>query len=144
MELITPKFVVLHCSATPDFNKNDPLFDKFGAKDIDKWHKERGFDKIGYHIVIRRSGVYEFGRALLPPKVEKGAHCKPINSESIGICYIGTKIPTTNQIKTLKQLYKIIFEQYGISKENWKAHKDYVATACPGFNIEIIRDLISI
>jgi N-acetylmuramoyl-L-alanine amidase len=144
MDLITPKIVVLHCSATPDYNSNDDLFDYFGADEINQWHKERGFDKIGYHVVVRRSGSIEYGRVLCPPQVEKGAHCKPCNSYSIGICYVGTKIPTQKQIDSLRKLYKIIHQRYGIDKNGWHAHREYVKTECPGFDISAIKDLISI
>lgn len=144
MEMITPTAVVLHCSATPDYVSTDELFDYFGADEIDKWHKQRGFDKIGYHLVIRRSGACEYGRALTPPKVEKGAHCKEANRYSIGICYIGTKIPTTAQIKTLKKLYKVILERYNIKIDQWYGHKQFSKTQCPGFDISVIKDLISL
>lgn len=144
METITPTAVILHCSATPDYKADDKLFDHFGAADIDLWHKKRGFDKIGYHIVVRRSGVYEFGRALLPPKVEKGAHCKEANSYAIGICYVGTKIPTTAQIRTLKTLYKIILERYNIPITEWHGHRELGKTECPGFEMSTIKDLISL
>jgi N-acetylmuramoyl-L-alanine amidase len=144
LDLITPTAVILHCSATPDYSADNELFDFFGADEINDWHKQRGFDKIGYHIVVRRSGAIEYGRALVPPKVEKGAHCKPTNSYSIGICYIGTKIPTTAQIKSLKKLYKVIFDRYNISINRWFAHRDFAKTECPGFEMSVIRDLISI
>lgn len=140
--MIVPKLVILHCSATPDFNMTDKLFDIFGASDIDKWHRERGFDKIGYHIVIRRSGAIEYGRLLSPPLVEKGAHCKPVNSGSIGVCYVGTNTPTFQQVNSLKAVYKMILGIYGISKENWMGHRDFANKSCPGFDMSIIRNLI--
>lgn len=57
----------------------------FRAKDIDRWHRERGFNEIGYHYVIDLDGTIEQGRAI-----EKiGAHCKGYNANSIGVCYIG-------------------------------------------------------
>lgn len=71
-------YIVIHCSATPEgYN--------FRAADIDHWHKQRGFKKIGYHYVIDLDGTIELGR----PIEEVGAHVKGHNKESIGICYIG-------------------------------------------------------
>ena len=36
------KYIVLHCSATKE---GVP----FGIEDIDRWHRQRGFRKVGYH-----------------------------------------------------------------------------------------------
>ena len=72
------KYIVVHCSAT----KNGQ---KVTADDIDKWHKARGWRKIGYHYVIRLDGAIEAGR----DEDEVGAHVSGNNSNSIGICYVG-------------------------------------------------------
>jgi N-acetyl-anhydromuramyl-L-alanine amidase AmpD len=70
--------IVIHCSDTIE-GRN------FYAHDIDLWHKQRGFRKIGYHFVIDLDGTIEQGRPLR----EVGAHVKDYNKCSIGICYIG-------------------------------------------------------
>src|SRR5690606_114532 len=70
--------LVIHCAATT------PLMD-IGAKEIDVWHKQRGWSKIGYHFVIRRNGVIEKGRDIS----EVGAHVEGYNKNSIGICMVG-------------------------------------------------------
>lgn len=70
--------IVVHCSATR-------AGQDFCAGDIEKWHKQRGWRKIGYHYVIRLDGVIENGR----PISEIGAHAFGHNADSIGICYIG-------------------------------------------------------
>ena len=54
--------IVIHCAATR------PHMD-VGAKEIREWHKERGFEDIGYHYVIRRTGVVEIGRASCRERV---------------------------------------------------------------------------
>ncbi len=92
---------VWHCSAT----KEGKIF---YAHNIDEWHKERGFRKIGYHIVILLNGKARFGRDIW----EKGAHAKGYNKNSIGICYIGgldlkgkpKDTRTDKQIATMKDL----------------------------------------
>lgn len=71
-------YIIIHCSATKAGRD-------FHAKDIDKWHRERGFDEIGYNVVVDLDGKVEKGRDISKP----GAHCKGHNSDSIGICYIG-------------------------------------------------------
>lgn len=70
--------IVVHCSAT------QPTQD-IGADTIRKWHKEQGWQDIGYHLVIRRNGMLEFGRKL----DEVGAHVQGHNATSVGICLVG-------------------------------------------------------
>ena len=70
--------IIVHCSATK-------AGQDFTATDIDRWHRERGFNGIGYHYVIRLDGKLEKGRDV----ALAGAHCKGWNEQSIGICYIG-------------------------------------------------------
>ena len=72
------KFLVLHCSATKcdrDYTEEMLLRD----------HKARGFYDIGYHFYIRKDGKMTQHRKLL----EVGAHARPYNRCSIGICYEG-------------------------------------------------------
>ena len=80
MRIIT--LIVIHCSAVrPDQTSS--------AKDIEKWHKDRGFNGTGYHCVVRRNGEIEPGR----PESVIGAHChvkgQNHNKHSIGVCYEG-------------------------------------------------------
>ena len=70
--------IIVHCSATK-------AGQDFTATDIDRWHRERGFNGIGYHYVVRLDGKLEKGRDVSLA----GAHCKGWNKRSIGICYIG-------------------------------------------------------
>lgn len=72
------KYLVVHCSATPEGRNHT-------AKDIDLWHRQRGFDGIGYNYIIRLDGTVEEGRDV--NKIP--SHVKGYNKESIGICYIG-------------------------------------------------------
>lgn len=72
------KYIVLHCSATKEGQN-------IGAQDIDRWHRQRGFRKIGYHFVILLDGTICQGREI----TEIGAHVAGSNAQSIGICYVG-------------------------------------------------------
>lgn len=72
------KYIAIHCSATKEGKD-------YHAADMDKWHRERGFKKIGYHYVITLDGIIEQGRKL----DEVGAHVQGYNSVSLGVCYIG-------------------------------------------------------
>lgn len=70
--------IIVHCSATK-------AGQDFTAADINCWHRERGFNGIGYHYVIRLDGKLEKGRDVSLA----GAHCRGWNERSVGICYIG-------------------------------------------------------
>ena len=106
----TITLIVIHCSAV----KPDKLS---SAKDIDKWHRERGFKfGIGYHYVIRRNGKIEPGR----PEWMVGAHCVNHNSHSIGICYEGgldirgqpADTRTPEQKATMRRLLEDLHRRY--------------------------------
>ena len=51
------KLIVVHCSAVRPGQQSS-------AKDIDNWHKDKGWNGIGYHYVVRRDGTVETGRHL--------------------------------------------------------------------------------
>lgn len=70
--------VVVHCSAT----KPSVFVD---ASVIDRWHRAKGWLKIGYHYVILRNGKLEKGRQ----DDEVGAHVAGFNKDSLGVCMVG-------------------------------------------------------
>lgn len=76
------------------------------AKTIDQWHKERGWDGIGYHFVIRQDGSIEKGRSL----ERKGAHARSGRAYSrndyIGIVLTGRNIFSRKQTQALKSLLR--------------------------------------
>ena len=72
------RFLILHCSAT---RRNQD----YSVEQLMRDHKKRGFRTIGYHFYIRKDGTITQHRKLL----EVGAHCRPYNRGSIGICYEG-------------------------------------------------------
>ena len=71
-------YVVIHCAQTK------PSMD-IGFKEIDQWHKRRGWAGCGYNFIIRQNGIIETGRAL----EQVGAHVKGFNHNSLGICLVG-------------------------------------------------------
>ena len=123
--------IVIHCSATRAGMD-------FTAADIERWHRERGMNGIGYHYVIRLDGSVEKGR-----KVEMtGAHCIGYNQHSIGICYIGgldargnaADTRTTLQKAALKKLVKELMQTFPIRKVI--GHGEVAAKACPCFDVK--------
>lgn len=125
------KYLIVHCSATK-------AGQDFRAKDIDAWHKQRGFTSIGYHYVVDLDGKVEPGRAEILP----GAHCKGYNYNSIGVCYIGglDENGTPKDTRTDKQKASLLSLLNDLRKKYPDAvivgHKDMpnVHKACPCFN----------
>lgn len=124
--------IIIHCSATAEGKD-------FNAADIDRWHKQRGFKKIGYHYVIKLDGTIENGRGV----EEVGAHCLNHNKNSIGICYIGGlasdgKTPkdtrTTEQKKALWKLIVELLIKY--PNATIHGHREFANKACPCFDAQ--------
>jgi N-acetylmuramoyl-L-alanine amidase len=124
--------VVMHYSAT--YPEQD-----IGAAEIDKWHRDRGFARIGYHWVIRRDGSVEKGR----DESHVGAHVRGMNTGKIGVCVVGgldratgpnvgvdnrTPAQIAAQIKLTRQ---ILARHPGALVVG---HRDLVATQCPAYD----------
>ena len=75
------ELLIVHCSDT-DNNKD------LNALDIHKMHLGFGWDGIGYHKLICRSGKIENGR----PEYWIGAHVKGQNEISLGFVLLGVII----------------------------------------------------
>ena len=123
------KYLVLHCSASR-CNQD------YSVEQLRRDHKARGFYDIGYHFYIRKDGTMTQHRMLL----EVGAHARPYNRCSIGICYEGgldeegnpCNTMTVEQEKRLVDLFrnlKILFPKAKIV-----GHRDLPGTTpkeCP-------------
>ena len=71
-------YLIIHCSATRETQDYTP-------EQLKHDHLQRGFIDVGYHFYIRKDGTTTQHRRLN----EVGAHCRPFNRCSIGICYEG-------------------------------------------------------
>ena len=89
------KLLVVHCSDTEN-DKN------LSAIDIHKMHLNFGWDGIGYHKIINRSGKIENGR----PEYWVGAHVKGRNNISLGVCLIGKNKFTNEQFVSLEKVLR--------------------------------------
>lgn len=137
MKDMTPiKGVVVHHS--------DSRFGNVGI--IREWHKERGFEDIGYHFVITNGimeprgkysklwdGFIHAGRSLK----FKGAHTAGYN-DMIGVCFIGAKyMPITpRQNDSLFNFVNLLLSEYGLMENNLYGHRDLSDTECPGFDVK--------
>ena len=101
------------------------------VEDIDRWHKNRGWCKIGYHFFVRKDGTIHRGRE----ENAVGAHAYGYNSISIGICAEGNydveQMPEA-QKNAIIELVTYLKNKYGIT--DVKKHKDLNNTRCPGAN----------
>lgn len=127
-------YIAVHCTAT----KENYYFDKV---DIDRWHRNLGWNGIGYNYVILLDGTIQEGRDIN----QVPSHVKGYNSNSIGVVYVGgldadmkakdtrtpkQKIAMINLLKQLRALYP---------KAIIQGHRDFpkVAKACPCFDAKI-------
>ena len=118
------ELLIVHCSDTKDTNE-------IGAIDIHKMHLNFGWDGIGYHKIIRRSGKIENGR----PEYWIGAHVKGKNHISLGVCLIGRDHFTNEQFSSLENVlrkWKILYPKAKIL-----GHCDTGDTTktCPNFDV---------
>lgn len=122
-QIISPRssteYIVLHHSAVS----------KCSAKEIDIWHKSKGWAGIGYHFFVAKNGAVYEGRPLSCI----GAHCTGYNNKSIGICFEGNfeteQMPALQLNAGLSLVYylKTIYPNAVIKK-----HSDLFPTVCPG------------
>ena len=111
------KYIVIHCSQTrPSQN--------IGVREIDRWHRERGWLSCGYGKVIKRDGTVEQGR-----KEDMSGAILPINQplitnqNSIAVGLVGGlsedgKTLDTNftfqQYSSLRELVKKLKTKYKV------------------------------
>ncbi len=130
--------IVIHHSATPTGD----------ARTFDRFHRDKGWDELGYHFVIGNGtstadGMIEVGSRW--HKQKTGAHCKTpgnfYNEHGIGICLVGdfTKTrPTRKQMAALAQLSQFLSRECGISADRVTTHGLVnKGTKCPGNNFAL-------
>lgn len=131
--------LIIHCSDS-DFGD---------VREIDRWHRERGFSLIGYHYLICNGhrtaisgystevdGLIEYGRTV----GMEGAHCYGHNRDSIGICLIGkTEFSNTQMIK-LHYLVRSLMLEYRLGPKDVYGHYEFdPGKTCPNLDMDAIR-----
>jgi len=128
-------YIVIHCSQTRPSQK------EVDVRTIDKWHRLRGWLKIGYGGVIKRDGTYEQGRDDNAVQ----AHVKGYNHTSFGLCVVGGaneedwKLPEDNftgeQWETLKAQLTRLVKLYPNARIVGHYDLDKNKT-CPNFDVQ--------
>lgn len=130
------KYLVVHCSDTY------ARMTKVDAREIDRWHRQRGFLRIGYHIVIKRDGTVQSAPDCRPLSMI-GAHVEGYNDRSLGICMVGGRGDddqpednfTLDQYHALALVLKGLLQKYPkaeiVGHCELNPHK-----ACPSFDVK--------
>ena len=124
------KKIIVHCTATPEGRHHT-------VADIDKWHRQRGFNCIGYHYVVYLDGSIHEGRDVS----RIGAHTSGHNASSIGVCYVGgvDAVGNPKDTRTPAQRYalrKLIDElRAKYPGATVHGHREFAAKACPCFDV---------
>ena len=138
--------IVLHCSDS-----------EWGsAVEIDRWHRARGWTKIGYMGVILNGypikdvywepsdGAWEWGRPLdhdnliEPNEIE--AHAYGINSKSVGICMIGKSQFSYRQFMAARRFILALVAKWGLTLKDVIGHYEVdKSKTCPNINMDTFR-----
>lgn len=133
MARLETKYIVVHCSQTRPSQK-------IGVKEIDRWHRERGWLKVGYAKVIKRDGTVEQGR----DDDELQAHVKNYNHVSTSVCVVGGameddwKQPEDNFTGEQWESLKKVLEEQVIKYPKARIVGHYELDerkTCPNFNV---------
>jgi len=111
-----------------------------GDADIDRvreWHLDRGWNDVGYHYLVRRSGEVQRGR----DEDAVGAHAVNFNRHSIGIALEGhgdSECPRLEQLLAVFRLCDEVMLRYGISIDKVLGHRETGARkTCPGSLVDM-------
>ena len=139
------RYIVIHEAACPSYK---PDGSEFTITDIDKWHHERDFHRIGtfalswhpelkavgYHYVIGRGGQIWPGRH----EDEVPAAVKGFNTMSLNICLIGQNGNfSTARWQALSELLNNLTAKYPRGEVAGHCDKRFNSgKTCPGFDVK--------
>lgn len=110
---------------------NNPKHDDVSV--IDHWHKERGWEMVGYTFFIRAvNGEVQLGRPIQYAPASVKGH----NKRAIAICLSGNFAFTGKQLISLYRLLEFLIQKYGINPDKIYRHCDLdKSSVCPGFEL---------
>jgi hypothetical protein len=117
--------------------------DRGTPESIDRAHRLRGWDELGYHFVIGNGEGYPDGQVYVGSRWQKqkhGAHCKVpgnyYNEHGIGICLVGNldeHPPSELQMQALSRLVLFLEDRCGFGFDRVLTHGGITGkTRCPG------------
>lgn len=130
------------------------------AREIRRWHLDKGWKDIGYHFVIDNgqilpdfylpalNGSIEIGRQLdadaFVEDNEIGAHALGYNANSLGICIVGKKEWTVSQEASAVRLCRQLMRQFTIPQSHVLGHCETESgkkegKTCPDYPMEVFR-----
>lgn len=139
---MTPKYIIVHHSAT----KDDGFANNTAA--IRHWHVDvLGYRDVAYHALIESiGGTVEIliGR----PWDMDGAHTLGYNDTALGVCIIGNfniEAPDDAHLTAAARIIRLWMGLYSIPAENVFPHKNVNATECPGkfFDMGKLKELLA-
>lgn len=123
--------IILHCSDS-DFWQHDDI------SVIDKWHKSKGWDGVGYQLFVKKTGQIQLGRFLN----QDGAHTKGYNKNTIGVCMSG-KNDFPQLMQTIDLLLYLV-KSFSLSVDDIYGHYELnKSKTCPNLDMNYIRMVIT-
>ncbi len=136
--------IIIHCAASPNGRALSTVT-RSATEEIDDWHRKRGFRRsdqaraaynprltsIGYHWVIDTDGAIYSGRH--PDEI--GAHAVGHNTDSLGICMVGTDRFTGPQWAALQRIVEAQRSVYPTVQVLGHRELPDVKKSCPGFDV---------
>lgn len=134
--------IIVHCSASPWGD----------ADEIDRWHRERGWMRIGYHHVVLNGyrdskdkyrvdddGLVEDGRS----EEDMGAHVRGHNADSLGVCLIGLRLFSWRQLEAARTLIMDMMLRHEITIPHVLGHYELdPMKTCPTIEMDSFRGYI--
>jgi hypothetical protein len=108
---------------------------------IRRWHKERGWQDVGYHYVMEihnGRGVLKIGR----PDTQPGAHTVGWNNKAIGLVVVGNYDTETIGERLYMDILAAVVHiclKYSIPADKIFGHRDKASTACPGKHFPLAK-----
>lgn len=128
--------LIVHHSATP----RSATFEQ-----LERGHRERGFEGIGYHLVILGDGSVRRGRDF----EAIGAHALGANEDSLGICVVGDNTRpehawTEEQCRALRAVVATLCAALGRAiPVHPHSGQGYTRTACPGLSAAQLEKVLT-
>lgn len=124
--------VVVHHSAFPSARIDGREAEERHVREIERWHRERGFLAIGYHFLVAPSGRVYRGR----PLDRMGAHVQGHNRGTVGICLLGDferERPTAAALASLEFVRtRLVPGGASVPLRGHREHDGHETNACPG------------